>query len=246
MSALYGTISRRRPPARADPCGNRLLDGLAPQIRAGLVGGADPLELRAGQELLAPGSEVRDVFFPVTVVCSVLIGLRSGQRAETGMVGGEGLVGLTAALGAPADEFVVVQVPGRAIAVDVRRLRHLMDSHADLREAILGFVAYSHRVAKQTVACNAYHSIEQRLARWLAGACARAHTDEFPFTQDMLSQMVAATRPRVGEAAARLRREGIIDYVHGTLRIRSARRLAARSCECHATMNAWLDRSRLI
>lgn len=241
MSALYGTKPKRRSGAFADRCGNRLLDALAPYLRGALVERAEPLELRAGQELLAPGREVRQVVFPLTAVCSVLLGLRSGQRAETGMVGSEGLVGLAAVLGAIADESVVVQVPGRAVGVDAQRLRRLMDGHAGLRDAILEFVGYSHRAAKQTAACNAYHSIEQRLARWLAGTCARAHTDAFPFTQDILSQMVAATRPRVGEAAARLRREGIIDYAHGTLRIRSARRLAARSCECHAAMNAWLQ-----
>ena len=122
--------------------------------------------------------------------------LKSGQRAEAGTVGREGFVGIAALLDLPADDIALVQIPGAAYSVEARKAMPLLAAQGEAREVLTRYIGHAYRVAKQTSACNAFHSIEQRTARWLLTAQDRARRSEFPLTQEMLSHMVAATRAR--------------------------------------------------
>jgi CRP-like cAMP-binding protein len=185
------------------------------------------------EELIVPGRQVKTVAFPTTLVCSVMIGLRSGQRAEMGIVGSEGFIGIPAVLGAKPTEYVIAHCPGEAYELTTQRIVMLSEKHKNLQQALLQYVGYAYHVAKQTTVCNAYHAIEQRLARWLLMIHDRLAQERFPMTQELLSHMVAATRPRVTEAAARLRAEGIIDYQRGRVTIKERKALETRACECY-------------
>jgi CRP-like cAMP-binding protein len=98
------------------------------------------------------------------------------------------------------------------------------------------------------VACNSFHSIAQRLARWLLFAHDRAGRPDFPLTHEALSVMLAATRPRVSQAAARLKADGIIDSRRGKMRILDRARLEGVSCECYAATRrkGFAERSRAL
>lgn len=214
--------------------GNTLLDHLPAPARSDFLREAALASVDSGWEILAPGEVIRDLYFPTTAVCSVFIGLRSGQRAEVGTVGNEGFVGAPTVLGRDTStEYAVVQFAGGAYTIGVGGLKRLQDKHPPLRGALLRYVAYALQVAKQSTACNAYHSLDQRLARWLLTTHDRTRSDEFRLTQELLAHMVAATRPRVSEATGRLRAAGIIDYQHGTLRVKDRKRLEAKACECY-------------
>lgn len=204
-------------------------------VRADIARTARKMSLAAAEEITTPGRLPRRVFFPVTAVLSLLVGLRSGQRAEYGTVGREGLAGIPAILGADEGfELVVVETPGDAWVIDAGRLERLAQRHAALRNAMRAHLAHAFRVAAQSTVCVAYHPLEQRLARWLLELRDRERSDEFPMTHEILAHMVAATRPRVSEAAARLRARRIIDYRAGRLQIRDRRALEAAACECYA------------
>ncbi|MGE5524586.1 MAG: Crp/Fnr family transcriptional regulator [Rhodospirillaceae bacterium] len=231
MSVPRGTNSRH---TSSPEIGNRLIDGLPPSERAAFGKHIEAVELQLEEQLMEPRAPVKRVFFPTTAVCSIIIGLASGQRAEMGTIGNEGFVGIPVVLRARASEFAVVQIPGSAYAMSAATLASLMGEHEALHRALLRYVGYAYHMAKQTTACNAYHSVGQRLARWLLTAHDRARRDEFPLTQELLSHMVAATRPRISEAAAVLRAEGIIDYHHGIMHIRDRSGLESKSCECYA------------
>jgi CRP-like cAMP-binding protein len=211
-----------------------LLDRLPASARDDVLGEAQLVELDFAAELFAPGDAISRLYFPVSAVCSLLVGLKSGHRAETRTVGNEGMVGIPAVLGARPNEFAVIQAPGEAYAMKSGRFRELMDRHKGLEEAVREYIAYALHVAKQSAACNAYHAIDARLARWLLTMHDRARGDDFMATQEMLSHMVAASRPRVGEAAARLRERGLIDYARGRVHIRERAALEQASCECYA------------
>ena len=127
----------------------------------------------------------------------------------------------------------VIQVPGEGYRMSARHVLELCKQHEGFRKALFGYSAYSLHLASRSVACNAFHSIVQRLARWLLFAHDRAGKDEFRLTHEVLSAMLAATRPRVSQAAAKLKAEGIIDYRHGNVRILERGRLEAVSCECY-------------
>ena len=74
-------------------------------------------------------------------------------------------------------------------------------------------------------------------ASYIDGLCRSGHdragSDEFRLTHEALSHMLTATRPRVSQAAARLKADRIIDYRHGVVRILDRERLEAMSCECY-------------
>jgi CRP-like cAMP-binding protein len=226
-------LRRTKSPRNTPTAGNRLLDRLPAQVRTAVLRTATLRSFRAEEELIKPGTPLRKLLFPTTVVCSILTELRSGQRAETGTVGNEGFVGISAVLGTKTTEYVVAQTPGEGYEVRVAHLEHLFSSHKSLRRAMMRFIGYAYHLAKQTLVCHAYHSVEQRLARCLLAAHDRSAQDEFEMTQEVLSQTVAATRPRVTEAAGRLRAIGVIDYQRGRIRIRNRKRLEATACECY-------------
>lgn len=213
--------------------GNRLLDSLPASTREAIVRSGPRRKFVLEEELISPGREVRKLIFPITLVCSVMVGLESGHRAEMGTVGSEGFVGIPLILGTKPTEYVIAQSAGEAYEISANRLAGLLQKHKGLQQELLQYVGHAYQMAKQATACNAYHSIEQRLARWLLAMQDRTGKEQFAMTQELLSNMVAASRPRVSEAAAKLRAEGVISYSRGRVTINDRSALEARACECY-------------
>ena len=212
--------------------GNRILDALPSAARRSFR--KSLIELPSGSQVFAQGERINHLLFPTTAVCSLVVELASGDKAETGTVGKEGFVGAPLVLGLPTSHSTgVVQVPGEGYRVTARNVLDLSRQHDGFRNALLGYAGFCLHVASRAVACNSFHSIVQRAARWLLFAHDRAGKDEFPLTHEFLSAMLAATRPRVSQAAAKLRADGIIDYRRGRMRILDRQRLEKVSCECY-------------
>jgi len=212
--------------------GNRILDALPPGARRAFQKAL--VSLPAGTELVNQGERMTHAFFPTTAVCSMLVELASGDKAETATVGSEGFVGVTLVLGEPVSYSTgVIQVSGEGYRVAAKQVLELCRQYESFRRALFGYGAYKLQLASRSVACVSFHSVQQRLARWLLFAHDRAERDEFRLTHEALSALLAATRPRVTQAAAKLKAQGIIDYRRGTVRILDRKRLEAVSCECY-------------
>lgn len=214
--------------------GNELLDAMPAGPRAELMRAGGLVDLSENEVLGEPGRRVARLFFPTTCVISIILPLKSGQRAETGTVGREGFVGFGALLHRPFDDLTIVQIPGGSYSLQAQKAMAVLAGHDEAREVLTRYIGQAYHAAKQASACNAFHSIEQRTARWLLTAQDRARRSDFPLTQEMLSHMVAATRARVGEVAFRLRAAGVIDYSRGHMHIVDRKRLERASCECYA------------
>lgn len=215
--------------------GNRILDALPPGARRAFQ--KTLVSLPAGTELFNQGERITHAFFPTTAVCSMLVELSSGDKAETATVGSEGFIGVMLVLGAPVSySTAVIQVPGEGYRVAAKQVLELCKQYESFRRALFGYSAYKLQFASRSVACVSFHSVQQRLARWLLFAHDRAGDDEFRLTHEALSALLAATRPRVTQAAAKLKAEGIIDYRRGMVRILERQRLEAVSCECYEEM----------
>jgi CRP-like cAMP-binding protein len=223
--------------------GNELLDALPVAARKRILANAQRVRLERGQVLFAAGSPLNDVYFPIDCVCSFLLTLESGQSAETSTAGNEGMVGLRVVPGGPRNQSALVQVPGEAWALRADDFRAALDAFTDFRDVLRAYVGYIFHFAQQTSLCNAYHSVEQRLARWLLTARDRARADEFPVTQQLLSEMVAATRPRVAECLSRFRAAGLVAYRRGVVQVTDAAGLEKISCECYAVTRRGVDRA---
>ncbi|MGH8668031.1 MAG: Crp/Fnr family transcriptional regulator [Burkholderiales bacterium] len=212
--------------------GNRILDALPGSARRAFQ--KTLVSLPAGTELVGQGQRITHVFFPTTAVCSMVVELASGDKAETATIGSDGFVGVSLILGEPvAYASGVIHMPGAGYRLSARQVLELCRQHEGFRRALFGYTAFKLHLAARSVACNSFHSVRQRLARWLLFAHDRAGKDEFRLTHEVLSAMLAATRPRVSQAAAKLKAEGLIDYRRGTVRILQRARLEAASCECY-------------
>ena len=112
-------------------------------------------------------------------------------------------------------------------------LEKAREFNAALRDAVFTYAGFALNIVGRSVACNSYHSIAERLARWLLILHDRVERDELALTHEMLSQMLAATRPRVSLAAAKLRSLRTIDYRRGVVHILDRKRLEQVACECY-------------
>src|SRR5690242_13084254 len=179
--------SANRPPPTGNP--NRLLAALPAADYTRILPSLTVVPLKLKNVLHKPGEPIRDVYFPGGGFASVLTVLEDGGMVEVATIGREGMVGASAVLyGGPVPSTAMVQAETdtcyRMAVADFRR-------EIDRRGPFFGLLArYSQALAgvvMQSTACNAVHSVEQRLARWLLLASDRVGSNEFPLTQEFVA-----------------------------------------------------------
>ena len=237
-------LSKRRTPAiyqsETDQSGgrvrNRLLAALPTADRERIVPALDVIPLKLKETLHKPGERPQHVYFPGGGFCSAVAVLEDGRMIEVATIGREGMVGISAVLGGQSlsSSAAIVQgatdtcyrMTAEALRSELDRRGAFYDILTSYTEALIGFIM-------QSTACNAVHTIEQRLARWLLMAHDRMESDDFPLTQEFAAMMLGATRPTVSIVAATLQHAGLITYYRGQVRIVNRPRLEATSCECY-------------
>ena len=130
----------------------------------------------------------------------------------------------------------MVQIPVRALRVRVEVLVNEFNRDGPLRDLILRYMQALIWQISQSAACNRFHTVEERLCRWLLTSHDRIGAESVQLTQEALSHMLGATRPNVTDAAINLRTAGLIDYHHGNIRILDRVRLERAACECYRTV----------
>jgi CRP-like cAMP-binding protein len=155
---------------------------------------------------------------------------------EVATVGREGMLGVSAILDARGPELGVTMVQA-AIPVcyrmPIRAFRREFDRRGSFHTLLTRYAVAHMGFVMQSTACNARHSVDQRLARWLLTAHDRVGQDEFPLTQEFAAMMLGASRPTVTIAAGALQRAGLLAYRRGIVRIVNRARLEAAACECY-------------
>jgi CRP-like cAMP-binding protein len=218
--------------------GNRLLAALPEEEYAHLAPALNCVSLELKQPLIQAGQSIHHVFFPITAMASLLIVMEDGDEVEAGLIGPEGLVGLSAALGLEFAVYrAICQVPGEAWQMPARVLRQALERSQPLVALIQRYAAAQLRQTAQMVACNALHPATERLCRWLLMSHDRVGRDEFPMTQEFMSELLGVRRPSVTVIAGMLQEAGLIAYKRGVIRVKNRRGLEEASCECYAVMN---------
>jgi CRP-like cAMP-binding protein len=199
-----------------------------------LLGGLAPVSLVFGEVLYEPGGSIRDVYFPSNSVVSLLTIVNGHSALEVGLVGKEGMVGIPLALGVGISPVrALVQGAGAAMRMSAARFRKAFDASPPLRRELLRYTHALMAQITQTAACNRFHVVEARLARWLLMTRDRLGTGEFRLTHDFLSHMLGVRRVGVTEAASALQRQGLIEYTRGNILILNNAGLEAAACECY-------------
>jgi CRP-like cAMP-binding protein len=199
-----------------------------------------PISLSLRDVLVDAGAPIENVFFVEEGLACILTKMANGSTIEVGMIGYEGMVGVTALLGDTTSAHqIIVQIPGTALRMTASLCKAAFDESATVRAVIHRFMGVVLDQSAQTAACNRLHTMEQRLARWLLTASDRARSDIMPMTHDFLATMLGVRRTGVSEVASALQRSGLIQYRRGRVRITGRAALEATACECYG-----LDRDR--
>jgi CRP-like cAMP-binding protein len=213
---------------------NKILAALPRADYQRLLPGMESVELTFGQILYEPGETIAHVYFPCDSLVSLLILVDKHLALEVGLVGREGMVGTALALGIGASPVrVLVQGSGTALRMKTATFRKEMRSDTVLqREVRLYAHALMVQVAK-TAACNRFHVVEARLARWLLMTRDRMCSDQFRLTHEFLANMLGVRRVGVTTAAHALKARKLIAYRRGNIAILDGIGLEAASCSCY-------------
>lgn len=213
---------------------NHLLAALGEADLAAIAADLDPITLAIKHFVHRPGDLVDYVYFPESGFCSELTVLGNGDMVEVATIGREGMVGVFAMQdGQIAPSAAMVQFEMSCYRMPARIYRREMQRGGELR-AVMSRYGHAHTaLIMQFTACNAVHTVEQRLARWLLMAHDRVGRDEFPLTQEFLAMMLGVARPTVTIVAGTLQKAGLITYRRGSLAIVDREKLEAASCECY-------------
>jgi len=228
--------------AAAIPRANRLLDALPPAEHERLMSGCEPVELAFGEVLYQPGGPIRHAYFPVDCLVSLLAVVEGRTVLEVGMVGSEGMAGISLALGIGVSPTrAVVQESGTAMRIGSARLGREIIRNPSLRR---GLFRYTHALlaqATQTAVCSRFHRLEARLARLLLMTRDRTCSDDFHLTHDFLAHMLGVRRVGVTQAAGTLQHRNLIRYHRGGITILDRKGLEAASCRCYEIVNRVID-----
>jgi len=170
--------------------------------------------------------------------------LEDGSMVEVATIGKEGLLGVSAVLnGDPSPAAAMVQAETDACyKMAVGAFREEMDRHGPFHHLMTRYAQALTGFIMQSTACNAVHSVEQRLSRWLLMAHDRIGRDDFPLTQEFVAMMLGTSRPTVTVVAGTLQKAGLITYNRGHVTIVNREKLEAASCECYRTATNLLNK----
>ena len=201
-----------------------------------------PVQLPVLHELERSGSTINHIFFIEEGIGSMTTRFEDGTQVETSMFGYESAVGVSGLMGTKHSlNAIFMQLAGHGYASPIRAARKEFQRSGKFQEIALRYVQAQLTLSTQNAACNAVHSHEQRLARWLLICCDRAKQNHLEMAQDFVSQMLGSTRSTVSIAASGFKAKGLIDYSRGAIRILDVKGLEAESCECYRAVREHLE-----
>lgn len=213
---------------------NRVLAALATTEFKTLSAKMEPVELTFAETIYEAGEEIKRIYFPESGIISLLSAIDKDSTLEVGIVGSEGLAGVSVFLGArTSPNRALVQGSGSALTMSARNFNAACKSSERLSTAVRRYIHSLLTQISQSAVCNRYHLIENRLSRWLLMTHDRIRSSEFQITQDFLSNMLGVRREAVNIAARDLQRLGLISYRRGHLTVIDRLGLEAAACPCY-------------
>ncbi|MDQ2695488.1 MAG: Crp/Fnr family transcriptional regulator [Pseudomonadota bacterium] len=221
---------------------NRLLAALPPESLDRLLPQMELVRPARGEVLYQPGDAVRHAWFPGNGIVSLMATAERGGAIEVGMVGGDGLIGVSLVLGGSRSLYrVTVQAPAEALRINAGAFKAARRQEPRLEELLLRYVHALLAQVSQAAFCHRFHTLEQRLCRRLLATGDRLNADTFGLTQQVLSQVLGARRTGVTQAAGALQAAGLISYRWGRITLIDRHGLEAAACGCYRIINAGLN-----
>jgi CRP-like cAMP-binding protein len=201
------------------------------------------VEMPLGEVLYEPGVVLRDVYFPVTSIVSLLYVMENGASAEIAVVGNEGIVGVSLFMGGESTPSrAVVQSAGSGCRLKAQLMKDEFNRAGPVLHLLLRYTQALITQMAQTAVCNRHHSLDQQLCRWLLLSLDRLQGDELVMTQELIANMLGVRREGVTEGALKLQKLGLIQYSRGHITVLNRKGLERRTCECYAVVKREYDR----
>lgn len=217
------------------PKENRILAALPAQEYARLEDDLELVALSSGQFLYRPGDRIRYVYFPASCLVALIFTTESGASAELAMTGHEGLIGFPLVLGGEGatTHGAVTQSEGHAYRLRAEVFSWEFDQAGALQHLCLAYIQALMTQMAQSIVCNRYHPIDQRLCRWLLVCLDQQTGNELHFTHELIAGMLGVRREGVTEAARKLQASNLIQYHRGHITVTDRPGPEARACECY-------------
>jgi CRP-like cAMP-binding protein len=213
---------------------NHLIGSLPGKERQRILRLSETVDLVAGAVLCEVDEPFQHAHFPLTGLISLVAVTSNHQPLGLAMIGKEGVLGATLALGVDTPRLrAVVHGSGVALRVPAQQLRRELRQSPGLLRTLQRYSYVLMGQLLQTAACNSFHEVEMRLARWLLMTDDRGSTDQFQLTHQVLADLLGVQRSAVTIAAGKLQRKKLIGYARGHITILSRSGLEAASCECY-------------
>ena len=213
---------------------NLLLTALLAKDYQRLLPHLDQVSLAIGKVLHPPGEPIKDVYFPIQGMVSLISIMEDGSTTEIALVGNEGMIGMPVFWGGNySSNCAIVQLEGSGLKLNAEIFKQECLKNKELQKRLLLYTQALLTQVSQNAACNRQHTIEERLCRWLLSVCDCVGKDNFPLTQEFISQMLGIRRSSVTVAAGTLQKAGFIRYNRGHINIVDIKGLEAAACECY-------------
>jgi CRP-like cAMP-binding protein len=205
----------------------------------------ESLELVAlpkGTVLYEPDEDIQHVYFLNNALVSLISTNAEGSTVEIGLIGHEGMVGVPAILGGVTPYRAVVQMGGDAFRIHAERLSAEFRRNPFLRDLLLKYTnTFIVQIAQSSI-CNCYHTLQERLCRWLLVARDAVCSDVLVLTHDVIARLLGTRRASVTVAAGLLQRAGLIKISRGQLTILDPAGLEDMACECYSIVRDGIRR----
>jgi CRP-like cAMP-binding protein len=189
---------------------------------------------RQGDALLEAGNRIKKVYFPESGLFSLLVVMKNGKSLEVGSIGREGVFGGMVAFGILQSQVRVVALADMEVAaIEAQQFRKTAVADSAILQACVVRNEALLSQARMLSACNALHSVEARLARFLLQFADRVSSDGFKMTHESIGDVLAVRRTSITEAASKLLKAGAIAYSRGKIGITDRPALIERACECY-------------
>ena len=216
---------------------NKVLTGLREADFARLMPLLQPVSLSSGDRLCEAGETVRFIYFPESCVLSCQAEMQDGKSAEVGMIGFEGMAGVTSLVGSsPATHSLNVAIGGSALRVSTDDFKREMVRGDGMQQSLLAYAGEYITQVSQRSACAIFHVVEQRFAVWLLLLVDRIEEDVIQITQERIAEHLGVRRAGVTVVAGAMQARGAITYRRGNLRVNDRQMLEAMACECYGAL----------